>query len=609
MPFHLRNSRIPKPTRLPKPAAARNDGLFIGAAAPHSPDLREVPLRHRPEAQGKQVDGSSLPMYFLLDSFANSRLNRLNRQIPSLLPHPTSLFALQESLPLVNSFLCLKFETLSFCFTRFRPFCKYAGSDSSDSEIEIDGEKGSFEADRKEVERVCGVIDETFAVDRNMEAVLDKCGIDLSHELVLCVLHRFKHARKPAFRFFCWAAEQPGYAHDSRTYNAMVAVLGKTRQFESMVSVLEEMGEKSFLSMETFIICIKAFASAKERRKAVGILDLMKKYRFKIGVEAINCLLDALGRGGLGKEAQELFEKLEYRFTPDLKTYTILLNGWCRARNLMEAGRMWNGMIDNGFKPDIVAHNIMLEGLLRGRKRSEAIKLFEVMKSRGPFPNVRSYTVLINDLCKHGNTTEALNEAMNYLDDMLNSGCEPDAAVYTCLMIGFGNQRKMDMVYRLLKEMKERGCPPDGRSYNTLIKMMTNQKMPDDAAKIYKKMIQSSIQPSIHTYNMIMKSFFVTSNPEMGCAVWEEMKRKGCCPDENSYTVLIGGLIRQGRSNEACKHLEEMIDKGMKAPQLDYKKIAAYFTRRRNSLDDFAEKARFSGNSEVANIFADWPRR
>ena len=48
----------------------------------------------------------------------------------------------------------------------------------------------------------------------------------------------------------------------------------------------------------------------------------------------------------------------------------------------MEAGRVWNEMIDEGFKPDIVAHNIMLEGLLRCRKRSDAIKLFEAMKAR-----------------------------------------------------------------------------------------------------------------------------------------------------------------------------------------------------------------------------------
>ncbi|KAI3449995.1 hypothetical protein Pfo_006660 [Paulownia fortunei] len=618
MAFHLRNSRkspLTKSTQLSN-FLARNGGLFLGAAKLHSPNHgQNTALRGR-GIQRKQVDGSSLPMYFLLNSFTHGSLHRTHCQIPFILPHPSSFSPLQKSLPLArqqNFVLCLKPETLLCCLNKFRPFCKDVDSMRSDSEFESDGENESFvvdnakfETDQKEVERVCKVIDETFAIDRNMEAVLDDCGINLSHELVLGVLQTFKHARKPAFRFFCWAAEKPGFAHDSRTYNAMMNILGKTRQFETMVSVLEEMGEKGLLTIETFSICIKAFAAAKERKKAVGIFDLMKKYKFKVGVETINCLLDALGRARLGKEAQALFEKLENRFTPNLRTYTILLNGWCRVKNLMEAGRMWNEMIDNGFKPDIIAHNTMLEGLLRSQKRSDAIKLFEVMKSRGPLPSVRSYTILIKDLCKLGN----MKEAIGYLDDMLNSGFEPDAAVYTCLMTGFGNQKKMDMVYRLLKEMKEKGCPPDGRTYNALIKMMANRQMPDDAVKIYKKMIQSSIQPSIHTYNMIMKSYFVARNYEMGCAVWEEMQKKGCCPDENSYTVFIGGLIRQGRSNEACKYLEEMIDKGMKAPQLDYKKFTADFSRagRPNILEDLAQKMKFAGNSEVANLFARWLR-
>ncbi|GMH30851.1 hypothetical protein Nepgr_032694 [Nepenthes gracilis] len=459
-------------------------------------------------------------------------------------------------------------------------------------------------ADVKEVDRVCKVIEELFALDHNMEAVLDECGIHLTNDLVVDVLQRFKHARNPAFRFFCWAGKRPGFSHDSRTYNAMLRILGKTRQFETMVSMLNEMGEKKLLTMETFTIAIQAFGGAKERKKAVGIFELMKKHRFKVGVETINSLLDSLGREKLGKEAQALYDKLEGRFTPNLRTYSVLLNGWCRVKNLMEAGRIWNEMIDKGFRPDVAAHNTMLEGLLKANKRSDAIKMFEVMKIKGPAPNVRSYTILIRRLCRQNKMTEAVE----FFEEMLNSGCEPDAAIYTCLITGFGNQRRMDKVYGLLKEMKEKGCPPDVQTYNALIKLLSNRRMPDDAVRIYKKMLQCGIRPTIHTYNMMMKSYFVTGNYEMGRAVWAEMACKGCCPDDNSYTVLIGGLVRQGRSEEACRHMEEMIAKGMKVPQLDYNKFAADFSRsgRPNILEELAQKMKFSGKFEVSEVFARW---
>ncbi|WOH05011.1 hypothetical protein DCAR_0624423 [Daucus carota subsp. sativus] len=584
-----------------------------------SPAERQTTVRRRFTGPEKQqlLHGSSLPLSGLLHSPHYCTFRAPYCQISCILSHPPSLDILQETRLLSDTALfdCNvgvkgSFGLFSFVGLRkdliFRPrgFCSLEGyEDPSDSEEECESEKvEKSEADLREVERVCKVIEELFALDRNMEAVLDECGITLSHGLVVDVLERFKHARKPAFRFFCWAGNQEGYVHDSRTYNMMMRILGKTRQFETMVSLLEEMGEKGVLNMETFQIAIQAFAASQERRKAVAMFELMKKYKFKVDVDTINCLLDALGRAKLGKEAQLLFGKLEERFTPNLHTYTVLLNGWCKVKNIMEAGRVWNEMVDKGIKPDVVAHNTMLEGLLRDKKVSDAIKLFGVMKTKGPAPNVRSYTIMIRDLCKQ----KKMDRAVEYFEEMLDHGCEPDAAVYTCLITGFGNMKKMDKVFGLLKEMKEKGCPPDGQMYNALIKLMTNRKMPDDAVRIYKKMVQSGIQPTIHTYNMMMKSFFQTRNFDMGFAAWEEMNQKGCCPDDNSYIVLIGGLIRQGRSVEACKYLEEMIEKGMKAPQIDYNKFAADFSRsgKPHILEELAQKMRFSGKLEVSDFFS-----
>lgn len=606
MSFRLMNLR--KSALLPKSAQIStyldgNGGQFHGSSKLHSSSNGKITALRGGRIQGKQVDGSSLSMYFLLNSFTHSSFYSARCQIPFILPHASSLCAIQESLQIRGQQNYLNPKKLSCSLSKFRFFCTDVDSVGSDTDVESEhlvDDNPKIEIDVEEVERVCRVINETFAVDRNMEAVLDECGVDLNHELVLAVLDRFKHARKPAFRFFYWAAEQPGFSHDSRTYNAIMNVLGKTRQFETMVLVLEEMGEKGLLTMETFLISMKAFAASKERKKAVGVFDLMKKHKYKVSVETINCLLDALGRAKLVKEAQVLFEKLELKFAPNLKTYTVLLNGWCTVKNLLEAGRTWNEMIENGFKPDIVAHNIMIEGLLRINKQSDAVKLFEVMKSKGPPPNVRSYTILIKYLCKHGH----MKEAVDLLTDMLNSSCRPDAALYTCLLTGFAKQKKMDMVYQCLEEMREQGCPPDGRTYNALIKVMTSQHNPDDAVKIYKKMIKNNIQPSIHTYNMIMKSYFFARDYEMGCAAWEEMKKNGCCPDDNSYTILIGGLIRQGRYDEACKYLEEMIHKGMKAPQIDYRKFSPALSRDGlNMMQRLAQKTKLSGNLGLANVF------
>ncbi|KAG0496460.1 hypothetical protein HPP92_001151 [Vanilla planifolia] len=362
------------------------------------------------------------------------RLHCAVREAPPLLPPSYFTSSIPRPLPLLNN--------------RFFASSSESSSDSDDPSLQP-MELPSFSND---VDRVCKVINELFASDRNMEAVLNEVDIKLEPSLVLAVLERFCHAHRPAYRFFKWAATRPGFSHDCTTWNKMLGVLGKTRQFETMVSLLQEMGKDGYLSMESFKISIKAFAAARKMKKCMGIFKLMKLYDFQAGLETFNCLIDALAKAKLGKEAQELFDRMKGQFHPDLRTYTVLLYGFCKIKNLAEAGRVWNDMLDSGFIPDVVAHNAMLEGLIRGHRRPEGIKLFELMKTKGPKPNARTFTILIQDLCKSGK----MDEAVSCFDEMLTDGCPPDVSTYTCLIVGFGNARRMDKVSSLLTEMKQR---------------------------------------------------------------------------------------------------------------------------------------------------------
>ncbi|KAH9315653.1 hypothetical protein KI387_024280, partial [Taxus chinensis] len=64
--------------------------------------------------------------------------------------------------------------------------------------LEVYEQSGSKQpVDFGEVGRVFKVV-ELFAMVWNMDAVLDQCGVYLSHSLVYHVLSRFSNARKPA---------------------------------------------------------------------------------------------------------------------------------------------------------------------------------------------------------------------------------------------------------------------------------------------------------------------------------------------------------------------------------------------------------------------------
>ncbi|KAK8919233.1 Pentatricopeptide repeat-containing protein [Platanthera zijinensis] len=573
------------------PAAAAADLVNGILSTSFSPDpfrsLRQSRFAATSSAESLHHRRSPLPLPYSVLRSPHRRLHCPPCQVPPLLLPPCLTPHLQPPLPL------LKPATIS--------------PSPLDSDYDSDHSTSPPARNSNDVDTICKVIDELFSSDRNMETVLNELCIQIEPALVIAVLDRFCHAHRPSYRFFRWAATMPEFHHDPGTCNKMLSILGKTRQFESMFTLLKEMGTDGLLSIDAFKISLKAFATAGDIKKCIEIFKLIDTYDFNPGLDTFNCLIDTLSKAKLAKEAQKLFDKMQDQYHPDLRTYTSLLYGFCKVKDLVEAGRVWNEILDRGFKPDVVTHNTMLEGLICAKRRSEAIKLFELMKAKGPKPNTRTYTVLIQDFCNGGK----MEEAVGWFDEMLVNSCQPDVATYTCLIIGFGNARQMNKVSSLLSEMRQKGCPPDARTYTALIKLMTNRNMLDDAVRIYKKMIKNGFEPTLHTYNMLMKAYFHGNNYEMGCGVWEEMKSKGICPDANSYTVFIGGHIRHERPQEAYHYIEEMINKGMSVPQVDYNKFVADLSRASmpDALHELAQNMSFAGKLDASKVLNYWSER
>ena len=72
--------------------------------------------------------------------------------------------------------------------------------------------------DYSEVERVCTVLEQQqFSDDTKLRRLLG--NVSHSHEFVLSVLNRFLRERRPAWRFYLWAASQTeaGYSHNTIT--------------------------------------------------------------------------------------------------------------------------------------------------------------------------------------------------------------------------------------------------------------------------------------------------------------------------------------------------------------------------------------------------------
>ncbi|CAI0457803.1 unnamed protein product [Linum tenue] len=144
------------------------------------------------------------------------------------------------------------------------------------------------------------------------------CRDSLTPSLVARVIdpHLLSH-HSLALGFFNWAAQQPGFAHDSASYRSIFKSLSTSRQ--SIASVVESLlrqvkAQSLALDSLTCGFVIKTLLQGKMIRKAVLVFDeMMKSGGSSIEPDVCNSLLAALCSEGSLENALKVFEKMAER--------------------------------------------------------------------------------------------------------------------------------------------------------------------------------------------------------------------------------------------------------------------------------------------------------
>ncbi|KAI7991587.1 Pentatricopeptide repeat-containing protein [Camellia lanceoleosa] len=135
-----------------------------------------------------------------------------------------------------------------------------------------------------------------------------------------------------------------------------------------------------------------------------------------------------------------------------------------------------------------------------------------------------------------------------------------------------------------------------------------------EAGKVWNDMTDKGFKPNIVAHHTMLEGLLRCRKRSDAIKLFEVMKSKGPYPSARSYTILIRDLCKQMKMKEAVEYFEDMLDygndKGMKAPQLDYNKFAADFSRigKPDILEELSQKMKFLGKFEASNLFGRWAK-
>ncbi|XP_072989818.1 uncharacterized protein [Typha latifolia] len=415
----------------------------------------------------------------------------------------------------------------------------------------------------EEAEKICWIL--SSQPNSNVTSSLDEAGIVVSPALVAEVLKKLSNAGMLALTFFRWAERQKGFTYTTESFHNLIEALGKIKQFRLIWSLVEPMRQRGLLTKETFGLITRRYARARKIKEAIETFDKMESFGLRPELSDYNWLIDTISKSKHVKRAQEIFNdmKRKNRFTPDLKTYTILLEGWGHQRDLARLKAVYQEMIDEGFEPDVVTYGILINALCKCRRCDEAIKIFHEMESYNSRPSPHIYCTLINGL----GSEKRLDEALKYFELSKASGFTPEIPTYNAVVGSYCWVLRFEDAFQVVDEMKKCGVGPNSRTFDIILHHLIKAGKTEDAYRVFQRMgLEAGCEPQLSTYTMMVTLFCNVERVDMALKVWKQMKEKSILPCMHMFSSLINGLCHENRLDDACRYFQEMLDMGIRPP-------------------------------------------
>lgn len=395
-------------------------------------------------------------------------------------------------------------------------------------------------------------------------------GIDLSESLMVKILQRFSNDWISAFGFFKWAKNQSGYVPSGNCYDMMVDILGKSRNFELMWALTEEMHEwGGLVSIGTMTKIMRRLSGARKYDHAIEAFEKFERFGLVKDISALNILMDTLVKEGSVEHAQEVFLGHENRIPPNSHSFNILIHGWCKARKYKEAREVMEQMEKHGFAPNVVLYTSFVEYYCLEKDFRKVDEILDEMQQKGCPPNVVTYTVVMLALGK----AKDINGSLEFWERMKKNGCIPDANFYSALIYILSKSGRFKDACDLFKDMSKENVAPNVLTYNTMISSACEHYREEYALELFLEMEEKSCSPDLKTYQPLLKMCCRKNRMKVLNYLLQDMFRKNVSIDFATYNLLVTALCKNGKLERACSFFEQMILKGKVPRDSTYKML------------------------------------
>ncbi|KAF4301324.1 hypothetical protein GTA08_BOTSDO11391 [Botryosphaeria dothidea] len=297
----------------------------------------------------------------------------------------------------------------------------------------------------------------------------------------------------------------------------------------------------------------------------------------ELPAELYNLILEALvALRNLDQAIQVWNKMIENGTYPTVATWTSMLNGCGKARDIHGLEQMWVRMLNAGVQPDVYAWSSRISGIMGVGKIEHGLRVLEEMGKIWVEAYKRMHSggkkgVQVDDASLPARpSTVILNGAITALSKM-----PPRHHRYVARVLAWG---------------RSFGIEPDHITFNALISMSLKNDNVPEAVKLLQQMEKSNVKPDIATFTIILNSIFRSSSAaamsqeeqnDKVTAILQNLDARGFEANAHVYSSLIDGLLKSHGNEQAGKAvLRHMTAKKIEVPPHVYTILMTYYFQR-----------------------------
>lgn len=355
---------------------------------------------------------------------------------------------------------------------------------------------------------------------------------------VVAILNSLKSWRL-ALLLFRWLRAEHSSSLNIYTYNVMLKVLRRGRQWEFSQQIAEDMANADVrpdnITYSTLISCANR---CNYQDAAMAWFDRMHEAGCVPDVVTYSTMIDVYGKMGKYDEAIALYERVKQAgWKPDKVTYGTMVRLFGRAGYIRAAVSIFEEMKGSGVQPDAIVYNIMIACLGRAGRMGHALKVFEEMEREGVKPNAVTLSTVMETYSRCGNVMEGLE-----VFQRLRQGVACDVIVYNAVLKMCREAGLASEAEQYLREMTESGHQPNDWTYRNMISVYAKKGMAVEAHRTFSQMVEAGYQIDVMAYTSLLQAYGNAKEYNKVQEILDEMTSVNCAPDERLCCVILNLL-------------------------------------------------------------------